>query len=141
MKTNFWETELRKIFQNSATLEDLRFTGRIAVGRLSETENVKLSFASTKTDNQCDGIEVAIINRKYGRIDGDTFLFEDIIGKVAQTDNGKEFTPYIWDTLSGAKWHGYQPTPADYEKILSAVDDYLEIFQEPTQSMQQSQSM
>jgi hypothetical protein len=33
------------------------------------------------------------------------------------------------------EWYAYQPTPADFEKLTDAVDNYLEVFREPTQAM------
>jgi hypothetical protein len=134
---NFWETELRKMFGNSAVIEDMRFVGRACIGRLSDTLNVKLHFVSLETHEHYSAIEAAIINRNEGKIDSTTFRFEDIWGNVAK----KGRAPYVWIYNEKAAWYGYEPMFADYEKICGEVDDYLEIFQAPIQSMRQSQSM
>jgi hypothetical protein len=134
---NFWQTELRKLFQNSATIEDIRFTGRACVGRLSDSQNVKLRFVTLGTHDHYEGIEATIIKRTEGQIDATTFRFGDIIGNVSI--DGRP--PYVWIYNGKTEWYGYKPTPADFEKILAEVDDYLEMFQEPVQSQTMRQTM
>jgi hypothetical protein len=134
---NFWEAELGKMFGNSTVIEDMRFVGRACIGRLSDNLNVKLRFIELGTASHFPLIEAAIINRNEGKIDSTTFRFEDIWGNVAKKDRA----PYAWVYSGKAEWYGYEPTFADYEKICAEVNDYLEIFQAPIQSMQQSQSM
>jgi hypothetical protein len=134
---NFWEIELGKMFGNSAVIEDMRFVGRACIGRLSDNLNVKLRFVSLETHERYPAIEAAIINRNEGKIDTALFRFEDIWGNVAKKDRA----PYVWIYNEKTDWYGYSPTFADYEKICGEVDDYLEIFQAPIQSMRQSQSM
>jgi hypothetical protein len=134
---NFWETELRKMFGNSAVIEDIRFVGRACIGRLSDNLNVKLRFIELGTASHFPMIEAAIINRNEGNIDSNRFRFGDIWGNVSI--NGRP--PYVWVYNGKAELYGYEPKFYDYEKLCAVVDDYLEIFQEPIQSMRQSQSM
>ncbi len=46
---NFFEQELRKLFADSETLRDIRFTGRVCLARLTDTTNVKLEFVTLAT--------------------------------------------------------------------------------------------
>jgi hypothetical protein len=136
---NFFEQELLKLFANSAVIEDLRIAGRAAVGRLSSELNVKLKFVTTGTYAHYEGVEAAIINRREGKIDSTTFRFADILGRVSVTSSsGRQDTmfPYIWEQTEKTDWYRYKPSHADYAALTDAIDGYLELFQEPTQTLE-----
>ena len=38
--------------------------------------------------------------------------------------------PHIWKYQDELEWYAYKPTTEDYEKLASAVDNYLEVFRE-----------
>lgn len=60
----------------------------------------------------------------------------DILGKK-QTSNPNfksGITPYIWDDYGKADWYVYHPNSQDYQQLTDAVSDYLEVFQEQTQT-------
>jgi hypothetical protein len=140
--SNFFENELQRIFANSTTIEELRFTGRVAVGRLSDDLNVKLQFVTLGTSSHYEGIEATVLNRTQGKIDSTVFRFMDVIGAVTRNiGTPQQMFPYVWERGQKTEWYGYEPTPADYAKLLTAIDDYLEIFREPVQGMRQTQSM
>jgi hypothetical protein len=69
------------------------------------------------------------------------FRFKDILG--AKLVNNPNFPhgimPHIWNGAlkGGYEWCGYKPTPADYEEISEAIDEYMGIFQEQTMSQDQ----
>lgn len=42
--------------------------------------------------------------------------------------------PHIWDDYGKADWYVYHPTRQDYEVLSDAVSDYLEVFQDMSQS-------
>ena len=66
-------------------------------------------------------------------MDKSLLRFEDIIGIKAIPDkpifrNG--VSPHIWDDRGKADWYVYRPTPADFEALRQAADDYLDVFRE-----------
>jgi hypothetical protein len=143
MADNFFEKELRKLFEDNPVMDDIRFVGRACIGRLTDTTNVKLRFATMGTHEKYEAIEATVLNRLEGTIDSNTFRFKDILG--AKPVNNPNFPngimPHIWNGArkGGYEWYGYKPTPADYEQIAEVVDEYMGIFQE--QTMSQGQQM
>ena len=134
---NFFEQELRKLFEGSEIISDARFTGRVCIARLTDSTNVKLKFVTMGTHEQYEGIEATVLNRTEGKIDSTVFLFSDILGK--KTVPGNTFSregvvPYVWTYSGKSEWYAYKPTPRDFEIITETVDTYLEAFQEPVQS-------
>ena len=74
--------------------------------------------------------------RLNGRVDALLPNLSDTLGKK-QTNhpnfkNG--ITPYIWDDYGKADWYVYHPNSRDYRQLTEAVSDYLEVFQEQTQT-------
>ena len=60
----------------------------------------------------------------------------DILGKK-QTGNPNfrnGINPYIWDDYGKADWYVYHPNSQDYQQLTDAVSDYLEVFQEQSQT-------
>ena len=140
---NFFEQELRKLFEGSEALTDPRFTGRVCVARLTDTTNVKLEFVIHDTHNKYEGIKATVFNRGEGQIDSTVFRFADILGKKAVPGNPylkDGVFPYIWKS-NNYEWYAYKPTPRDMELITGTVDSYLEMFQEPVQTQGMTQSM
>jgi hypothetical protein len=136
MADNFFEKELRKLFENNPIMDDIRFAGRACIGRLTDTTNVKLRFVTMGMHEKYEAIEATVLNRLEGTIDSNTFRFKDILG--AKLVNNPNFPggimPHIWNSgfKSGYEWYGYKPTPADYEQISEAIDEYMGMFQEQT---------
>ena len=134
---NFFEQELRKLFENSGALSDPRYTGRVCMARLTDTTNVKLEFITIGYADHYEGIKATVMNRSEGQIDSTLFRFADILGKkpIPGNPNFKDgLYPHIWKYDGKYEWYSYKPTPRDFEKITDAVDIYLEMFQEPIQS-------
>jgi len=141
---NYFEQELRKLFENSETLDDARFTGRLCMARLTDTTNVKLEFVTLGTANKYEGIKATVLNRSEGQIDSTVFRFADILGKKNLQGNPylkDGVYPYIWKYNDKYEWYAYKPTPGDFERITNTVDSYLEIFQEPIQTQGMTQQM
>ena len=139
---NFFEQELRKLFEGSEAITDPRFTGRVCVARLTDTANVKLEFVIHDTHEKYEGIKATVFNRGEGQIDSTVFRFADILGKCKIPDHPSfkdGLFPYFWSGGRGYEWYAYKPTPADFEKITGTVDSYLEMFQEPVQTQGLSQ--
>jgi hypothetical protein len=140
---NFFEQELRKLFENHPVIEDVRFPGRVAVGRLSGNTSVKLQFVTLGYADRYEGIEATVLNRGEGKIDSAIFRFADILGrKQVSNPNFKEgVLPHVYKGNKDFEWYVYKPSPADYEKLSDSIGEYLEIFQEPIQSQGMSQQM
>ena len=141
---NFFEQELRKLFEGSETVTDPRFTGRVSVARLTDTTIVKLQFDTIDTYEKYEGIRATVLNRNEGKIDSTLFRFSDILGKKAMPGNPYLIDgvyPYVWKYNDKHEWYAYQPTPRDMEQIADTVDSYLEMFHEPVQTQGMTQSM
>ena len=144
MEKNFFKQELRKLFENSESLNDTRFTGRVCIARLTDTTNVKLEFTTLGTANHYEGIKATVLNRNEGQIDSTVFRFADILGKKAIPGNPNfrdGLYPHVWKYNDKFEWYAYKPTPRNFEIIADTVDSYLEIFQEPIQSQGMAQQM
>jgi len=141
---NFFEQELRKLFENSETLTDPRFTGRVCMARLTDSTTVKLQFDTIGTYERYEGIRATVFNRNEGKIDSTMFRFADILGRKSIPGNPNfrdGIYPYVWKYNDKVEWYAYKPTPGDMEKITETVDSYLEMFQSPVQSQGMSQQM
>jgi hypothetical protein len=144
MEKNFFERELRKLFEGSETLGDPRFAGRICMARLSETTNVKLTFVTLGFADKYDGIEAKVLNRNEGPIDTAVFRFADILGRKAIPNNPNfrdGLYPHVWKTGGKYEWYAYRPTPGDFELIADTVSGYLEMFKTPVQTQGMTQQM
>ena len=134
---NFFEQELRKLFEGSDTISDPRFTSRVCMARLTDTTNVKLEFVTLGTHEHYEGIKATVFNRNEGQIDSTVFRFADILVKKAIPGNPylkDGVYPHVWKSGDKYEWYAYKPTPGDMEIMTEAVDNYLEMFQEPVQS-------
>jgi hypothetical protein len=141
---NFFERELRKLFEGGEVISDPRFTGRVCIARLTDSTNVKLQFVTLGTHEHYEGIEATVLNRTEGKIDSTVFRFLDILGKKAVPGNPNfrdGIVPYVWKGSKDYEWYAYKPTPRDFEMITESVDSYLEMFQEPAQRQGMSQQM
>jgi hypothetical protein len=140
----FWESELRRMFQNSAVLDDFRVAGRVALGRLSDTETVKLKFVTMGTHEKYGGVEATVLNRREGVIDRTALRFGDVWG-VKQIPGNPYLKdgvlPHIWVSGGKAEWYAWEPATEDYLQVCGAMDDYLEMFQAPLQAPEQRQTM
>lgn len=127
---NIFQQELRKLFEGSTALKDLHFTGRICIGRLTDSTVAKLEFTNPEAHGHYEGIKATVINRTKGPIDSEFFRFIDILGKKQLTPKHTG-GPYIWESSTSCRWYSYQPTSPDFERIAEAVGSYLELFRNP----------
>ena len=117
---NFYEQELKKIVGDR--YPDATYVGRACYVRLSDTNRAKIQFVTGIVANQYNALQLTILNRNEGQVD------------VLRL----RFTDHIWDSSDGVHWYVYQPTRQDYDTLGDAVSDYLEVFQEPVQTDEQS---
>ena len=142
MKTTF-EKELRKLFDNDAMFADTKFVGRICYGRLDGDIRVRAEFISTHISSQYDALKIHLINRKEGIVDSVLLRLDDVFGvKNVSNPNFREgISPHLWQNGNDLVWYVYQPTPADFELLSERIDNYLEVFRDPEQTAELSQSM
>lgn len=133
----FFEQELRGIVGDA--YPDATFVGRACYVRLSDMNRAKLQFISTNIAGHYDALRLTILNRNEGQVDALTLRFSDLLGKkqVSNPNFRDGVEPYIWDDHGKASWYVYHPNSRDYQKLTDAVTDYLEVFQEQTQTADQ----
>lgn len=136
MVTTF-EKELRKIFDDEALFADTKFVGKCCYGKLTDTVNVKAQFVTRGIAKRYEALKLTLINRNEGEIDSVSLSFKDIWGKkqVNNPNFASGINPYLWECNSELEWYVYQPSPRDFEVLQDSVDDYLEVFREPVQTM------
>lgn len=133
----FYEQELRKIVGEAHP--DASFVGRACYVRLDEMNRAKIQFVTTGIANQYTALRLTILNRQEGDVDNLLLRFSDLLGKKATVNpnfrNG--VMPHIWDDGGNVDWYVYHPGKQDYQVLTNAVNDYLDVFQEHTQTVDQ----
>lgn len=137
---NYFEQELRRLFENDAAISDKRFVGRAFFGKLTDNLRVRVEFVTLGTADKYEAIKANIINRNDGPVDALTLRFSDLPGKkmVSNPNFRDGIAPYIWKYGDKIEWYVYKPTKADYDQISESLNDYFNVFREPTQEMEQS---
>ena len=137
---NYFEQELRRLFGNDANITDKRFVGRTFFGKLTDILRVRVEFITLGTADHYEAIKATIINRNDGPVDALALRLSDLIGKkmVSNPNFRDGIAPYIWKYGDKIEWYVYKPTKADYDQISGALNDYFNVFREPTQDMEQS---
>ena len=137
---NYFEQELRRLFGNDANITDKKFVGRAFFGKLTDNLRVRVEFVTLGTADKYEAIKATVINRNDGPVDALTLRFSDLLGKkMVSNQNFRDgIAPYIWKYGDKIEWYVYNPTKADYDQISRALNDYFNVFREPTQEMEQS---
>lgn len=133
----FYEKELRKIIGEAHP--DASFVGRACYVRLDEMNRAKIQFVTTGVANQYTALRLTILNRQEGDVDNLLLRFSDLLGKKATVNpNFRDgVMPHIWDDCGNVDWYVYHPSKQDYQVLTNAVNDYLDVFQEQTQTADQ----
>ena len=121
----FFEQELRKIVE--PTYPDATFVGRACYVRLSDMNRAKIEFVTCGTADHYEALQMSILNRRDGKVDALRLRFNEIWGQ------GQEGI-YAWTYRGETEWYSYQPNRKDYGALSGKVADYLEVFQEQTQT-------
>ncbi len=131
--SNFFEQELRKLFADGMIIENPKFVGRACLGDLGGDLRVRAEFITMGLANHYEAVRLTVLNRTEGVVDRCVLRFKDIIG-IKPIPGNPNFrngvSPYIWDDHGNAQWYAYQPTPADFEMLQQAADDYVDVFRE-----------
>ena len=134
----FFEQELRKIVGD--VYPDATFVGRACYVRLSDMNRAKIQFTTCGTADHYEALQMTILNRSDGQVDTLRLRFKDVLGTKAVPNNPNfrnGISPHAWTYNGKTEWYGYHPTSRDYEKLTDAVSDYLDVFQEQTQTADQ----
>ena len=133
----FFEQELRKIV--GAEYPDATFVGRACYVRLDEMNRAKIQFVTTGIANQYSALRLTVLNRQEGDVDNLLLRFSDLFGKkMVNNPNFRDgVIPHIWDDYGKVDWYVYHPNSRDYQNLTDAVSDYLEVFQEQSQTADQ----
>ncbi|MBS3873761.1 MAG: hypothetical protein KGZ48_09185 [Dethiobacter sp.] len=136
-----FEKELQKLFDYDLIFTDARFVGRTCYGRISDNLRVRTEFVTLGYADKYEALKVSLINRNEGVVDSALLRFQEVLGRkpVANNPHFKDgIAPHLWVYQGELEWYAYKPTPADFEKLTDAVDNYLEVFREPTQTISNS---
>lgn len=126
---NFFENEMRKMFEETDIVTDKKFTGKTMLGKLDDDKLLKLQFISTNSYEHCDAILVSIIWKNKGVLDKETIRFSDVVGMYNRGSGLEKIEPHMWIYNGEAEW--YTPlSNAQKKEIASAVMDYAEMYQD-----------
>ena len=123
---NFFEKEMRQMFEGDDILQDAKFVGKTMLTKLDDDLRIKLQFIASHISGQYDTVQMTIINRTDGVVDKQNFKFSDIIGKY--TRPGREPLDYhMWEYQGKPEW--YTPISlTDKARIADTVMDYAVVF-------------
>ena len=127
---NFFEKEMRQMFEDDDLFQDAKFVGKTMLAKLDDDLRVKLQFIASYISDRYDTVQMTIINRTDGVVDKQNFKFSDIIGKCVRP--GREpLDYYMWEYQGKAEW--YTPISlTNKARIADTVMDYAEMFVGPS---------
>ena len=130
----FYEQELRKIV--GERYPDATYVGRACYVRLSDMNRAKIQFVTGSVANQYNALQLTILNRSEGQVDTLRLRFSDLLGtKMTSNPNFRNGVEHqISHDNKKKTWYFYHPPRQDYEALSDAVSDYLEVFQDMSQS-------
>ena len=130
---NFFEQELRKLFDDGKIIGSPFYAGKSCFGTLGKDLRVRVDLMDTCFD-------VAVIDRTKGPLDHFAVSFSDLLGRKFPPEHPQYVygvTPHIWTYNNKTDWYAYHPTDADYEAIRQAVAQYLDLFWDQQQERMQ----
>ena len=92
---NFYEQEMRKMFENKQSITDKVFVGKTMLAKLDDNKVLKLEFTTINEANKYRAIAVSIINRNEGVVDREIIKFSDVIGMYNRGDGYEKISPYM----------------------------------------------
>lgn len=133
----FFEQELRKIVGD--VYPDATFVGRACYVRLSDMNRAKIQFTTCGTADHYEALQMTILNRSDGQVDTLRLRFKDVLGtKQVNNPNFRNgVSPHAWTYNGKTEWYAYHPNSRDYQMLTDAVSDYLDVFQEQSQTADQ----
>lgn len=130
---NFFEQELRRLFDNGEAIQNPKFVGRVCLGELGGDLRARAEFVTMGYADHYEALRLTVLNRTDGEVDQLTVRICEAIGRKNDTAPFHRGTPYIWTYDGKSEWYGYQPTDADYRALQQVARDYLDVFREQIQ--------
>ena len=130
---NFFEKEMRQMFEDNDLFQDAKFLGKTMLAKLDDDLRIKLQFIASHISDEFDTVRLSIINRTEGVVDKQDFKFSDIIGQY----NHPGRTPmdyHMWEYNNKPEW--YTPISlADKTCIADTVLNYVAMYQDQSMIM------
>lgn len=120
---NFFEQQLRNIFNGSEHSDDIKYIGRSCYIPLDEATKVKATFISTLISNQYDALRLEVLNRNDGAVDKLTLRFADYFTRSTNQNN----CPHLWENDEKACWYG-TPFGSELSALSDAANEYVGVF-------------
>lgn len=138
-QVNFYESTLRKIFDDVEGIENVKYIGRNCVAELGGGKVMKASFVqSGMTGGKKDALGISIISKNDGEIDKTIIRFADIWPQRFNICGNTE-GPQIWTYNGKDEWQTPEPSKDDYMKLGDMVTDYVGFYTEL--NMEQNEGM
>lgn len=133
---NFFENELRRIFNKTEGIQNLRYIGRSCYGSINSYIRLKAEFVTNGVSEQFETLKVTLINKADGEIDHVKLNLADVIGlKEINTSGIGKTPPYIWIYQEKVQWYPCRPNTNDYVKLAETINEYVSVFSnEPAQN-------
>ena len=126
---NFFEKEMREMFENKELLQGAKFCGKMMLAKLDDELRLKLLFVTMGYADNYEAIKATVLNRNEGAVDCHVFKFSDIIGRK-KSYSSDCVNPYMWECGEQSRW--YTPVTAkEKQQIVQAVMEYTEMFVSP----------
>ena len=130
---NFFEQELRRLFEDGKTISSAAFSGRTCFGTLGGDLRVRAEFVSSDRSKLYDALNLTVLGRTKGELDTLLLRLQDVWGEktVSVNPNFQEkVSPRILAYNGEIKWDRYQPDAGDYQALRKAAAQYLDMFRE-----------
>ncbi len=132
---NFFEQQLRNIFNGSEHSDNIKYIGRSCYIPLDEATKVKATFISTLISNQYDALRLEVLNRNDGVVDKLTLRFADYFTRSTNQNN----CPHLWENDGKACWYG-MPFGSELSALSDAANEYVGVFA-PEPELTQNEEM
>ena len=139
--SNFFEQELRKLFEDGKVIHAPVFVGRACVGGLDAGRQVRAEFVTMGHADHYESLRLTLLDNDLGVVDKLTLRLKDVWGKKAIPNNPylkSGVDPHIWVNDGKVDWYAYHPTQADYQQLRQAAGSYLDTFRGQTKAQEHS---
>ena len=126
---NFYEKEMRNMFESKVAISDKVFTGKTMLAKLDDEKLLKIEFVSTYVKDQYNAILLQIINKNDGLIDKQTIKFSDVVGMYNRGNGIEPMEHYMWVYNNKPEWYT-QISNFEKNQIADKVMEYAEMFQD-----------
>ena len=130
---NYFEQELRKLFDKGQAFENPSFVGRACLGTLGKDLRVRVEFDTNGYVDHYDTLKISVLNRTGGSVDTLAISLKELLGMKAVPGNpyfSDGVEPHIWEDRGTAEWYAFHPASADYQAMRQAVGQYLDNFRD-----------